>query len=130
MRGCHLEDSCMKKTLDQMKALCVHNNISLPQRAVMSDDEEQTEEDEICLHASLSPLKAYVIDSGASNHMVASMESFITLPLSRGPTSQMGDDSKIPYVERGSDKIQHGDFMPSLTEKQIVEDEEEVNFSL
>ena len=37
----------------------------------MSDDEENTEEDEICLHASLSLSKAYVIDSGASNHMVA-----------------------------------------------------------
>ena len=42
----------------------------------------------------------------------------------------MGDDSKIPYVERGSDKIQHDDFMPSPTEKKIVEDEEEADFSL
>ena len=90
----------------------------------MSDDEEKTEEYEICLHASLSPSKAYVIDSGASNHMVASMESFITFPLSGGPRSKMGDDSKIPNVERGSDKIQHDDFMPSPTENQIVEDEE------
>ena len=60
----------MKNTLDQMKYLCVQNNISLPQRAMMLDDEEHTEEDEIFLHASLSLLKAYVIDSGASNHMV------------------------------------------------------------
>ena len=42
----------------------------------------------------------------------------------------MGDDSKILYVERGSHKIQHDDFMPSPTEKQIVEDEEEAEFSL
>ena len=42
----------------------------------------------------------------------------------------MGDDSKIPYVEIGSNKIQHDDFMPSPTEKQIVEDEEEADFSL
>ena len=28
MRGFHLEESCMKKTLNQMKALCVQNNIS------------------------------------------------------------------------------------------------------
>ena len=33
MRGFHPEDSCMKKTLDQMKVLCVQNNISLPQGA-------------------------------------------------------------------------------------------------
>ena len=31
----------------------------------------------------------------------------------------MGYDSKIPDVERGSDKIQYDDFMPSPTEKQF-----------
>ena len=36
----------------------------------------------------------------------------------------MGDDSKILDFERGSDKIQHDYFMPSPTEKKIVEDEE------
>ena len=82
MRGFHPKDSCMKKTLDQIKALCVQNNISFPQREVMSDDEDHTEEDEIFLHASLSLLKAYVIDFGASNHVVASRESFIEFPLS------------------------------------------------
>ena len=96
----------------------------------MFDDEYNTEEYEICLHASLSPLKAYVIDFGASNHMVASIESFITFPLSGGPISQMGDESKIPDVERGSDKIHHDDFIPSPTEKQIVEEEEEAKFSI
>ena len=72
---------------------------------MISDDEEQTEEYEICLHASLSPSKAYVIDSGASNHMVSSMESFITFPLSGAPSNHMGDESKIPDAERGLDKI-------------------------
>ena len=42
----------------------------------------------------------------------------------------MGDESKILDVERGSDKIQHDDFMPSPTENKIVEDEEEAYFSL
>ena len=70
-------------------SICTKNSFHST-KAVMLDDEEQTEEDEICLHASLSPSKAYVIDSGASNHMVASMESFITFPLSGGPSSQMG----------------------------------------
>ena len=57
--------------------------------------------------------------------MVASKESFITLPLSGGPGSHMGYEFKIPAIERGSYKIQHDDFMPSPTENQIVEDEEE-----
>ena len=62
--------------------------------------------------------------------MVASREYFITFPLSGGPRSQMGCDSKIPDVERGLHKIHHVDFMPSPIEKQIVEDEEEADFSL
>ena len=97
----------------------------------MFDDEEQTEEHERfhALHAILTPSKAYLIDFGASNHMVASRESFITFPLSGGPTSHMGDESKIPTIERGSNKIQHDEFIPSPTEKQIVEDEEEEEIS-
>ena len=83
----------------------------------MSNDEEKTEEYDICLHANLSPLKAYLTDSEASKHMVASIKSFITFPLSRGPRSHMGDDSKITYVERGSDKIKHDEFIPSPTKK-------------
>ena len=113
MRGFHLEDSCMKKTFNHMKALCVQNNFSLPQRAVMLDDEEHTEEDEICLHASLSLLKDYLIYSGASNDMVSSRKSFITFPLSKGPVIHMAYDSKIPDVEIFSDKIHHDEFMPS-----------------
>ena len=46
MRGFHSKDSCMKKTLDQWKALCVQNNISLKQGAEMYDDEEHTKEHE------------------------------------------------------------------------------------
>ena len=42
----------------------------------------------------------------------------------------MGDDSKIPALDRGLDKIQHDEFIPSPTKKQIVEDEEEADFSL
>ena len=30
MRGFHPKDSCMKKTIDQMKYLCVEKNIALP----------------------------------------------------------------------------------------------------
>ena len=42
MRGFHPEDSCMKKTLDQLKYICVQNNISLPQGAAMLDDGDNT----------------------------------------------------------------------------------------
>ena len=42
----------------------------------------------------------------------------------------MGNEYKIPDVERGLDKIQHDEFIPSPREKKIVEDEEEAKFSL
>ena len=47
----------------------------------------------------------------------------------------MGDESKIPNVEKVSDKIQHSEFrnglyVPSPIENQIVEDEEDEYFSL
>ena len=32
----------MNKTLDQLKYLCVHNDIALPQGEEMFDDEEKT----------------------------------------------------------------------------------------
>ena len=41
----------------------------------------------------------------------------------------MGDEFKILAIERGLDKIHHDEFMPSPTAKQIVEDEEEAEFS-
>ena len=58
--------------------------------------------------------------------MVASKESFITSTLLRGPSSHMGDDSKILVVEKASHKIQHAEFnnglyVPSPTSNQIVE---------
>ena len=82
------------------------------------------------MKASLTQSKAYLIDFGASNHMVASNESFTTLTRSRGLSIHMGDDSQILAVERGSIKILHHEFknvlyVPSPVANQIVQDEEE-----
>ena len=96
------------------------------------------------MKVGLTQLKAYLIDSEASNHMVSSRESFTTLTLLGGPITHMGDDSQMHVVGRGCIKIQHGEFknvlyVPSLAENllyvshmthvvspnQIVQDEEE-----
>ena len=63
-----------------MSAILKQHNIASP-RAKKSDEEPQTEDIERChaLKATISPSSAYIIDSGASNHMVASKESFSTL---------------------------------------------------
>ena len=60
----------------------------------MSEVGEQTTEYERChaLKASFTQSKAYLIDLGASNHMVSSKQSFTHMDLSRGLIIHMGDD--------------------------------------
>ena len=68
----------MKKTIDQMSRLLEQHNISLPKGARKVDYEDKTEYHERwhALKAGFSKSQAFLIDSGASNHMVAYKESF------------------------------------------------------
>ena len=132
MRGFHLENQCMKKHIDQLWSILKQNHISLPQRVNKYDVGQPTEDHER-FHAmkdGLTRSKYYLIDYGASNHMVSSRISFTTLSLIRGPKIHMGDDSQIPATGRGSVKIQHDEFknalyVPSPIAKKILQDEEE-----
>ena len=103
-----------------MSALLKHHNIS-PPKAKNPDEEAPTEDAERshALKATLSPSSTYIINSGASNHMVSSKESFSTLSLSKGPNIHMGDYSQIPAEGRGSVRAKHGElknvlYVPSL----------------
>ena len=65
---------------------------------------------------------AFLINSGASNHMVASKESFSSLQITNGLSIHMGDDTQIQAKGKGSIKIKHGVFkdvlyVPSLAAK-------------
>ena len=79
-KGYHLEYHCLRKEIDEMSTLLKQHNIASP-RAKKPDEEPQVEDTERChaLKETISPSSAYIIDSGASNHMVASEESFSTL---------------------------------------------------
>ena len=72
-KGYHLEEHCMRKQLDEMSTLLKQHNIA-PPRATKLDEEAPTEDAERChaLKETLSPSSAYIIDYGASNHMVSS----------------------------------------------------------
>ena len=74
MRGFHPKDSYMKNKVDQLTSLLKQSNISLPQSEKKFDDGPQTEDDERlhALKASLAQSTTYLVDSGASNHMIAS----------------------------------------------------------
>ena len=63
----------MRKELDEMTALLKQHNITSP-REKNPDEEPQTKDTERChgLKETISPSSAYIIDYGASNHMVSS----------------------------------------------------------
>ena len=88
----------MKKTIDQMSKLLEQHNISLPEGARKVDPGDKTKDhDERChaLKTGFSKSHAFLIDSRASIHMVASKESFSSLQLNDGPTIHMGYDTQI-----------------------------------
>ena len=63
----------MRKKIYEMFTLLKKHNIA-PPREKNPNEEAPTEDTERChaLKATLSPSSAYIIDFGASNHMVAS----------------------------------------------------------
>ena len=72
----------MRRTIDEMALLLNKHNINVPDNARKADHREEIEEHEETCHAlkaSFSTTHAFLIDSGASNHMVASRESFSSL---------------------------------------------------
>ena len=96
--GFHPESSCMRRKIDEMDLLLKKHNIIVPVSVMKVDHREETEEhDKRChaLKASYSGTHAFLIDLGASNHMVASRESFSSLQLTDGPSIHMGDDAQI-----------------------------------
>ena len=79
-RGFHSESSCMRIQLDEMALLLKKHNISLP-ASIRKDDSEEEEDKQYqrkghALKACCTSTHVSLIDSGASNHMIASRESF------------------------------------------------------
>ena len=84
--------------------------------------EKKLEYEETC-HApndSFSIADAFLIDSGASKHMVASRESFSSLQYFDGPSIQMGNNSKIQAKGKGSINLEHGKFKYVLYEPSLA----------
>ena len=75
----------MKKTIDQMSRLLEKHNTALPKgaRKVEFGDKNEYYERFYSLKDGFSKSHDFLIDLGASNHMVASKESFSSLKLKR-----------------------------------------------
>ena len=68
----------------------------------------------------------FIIDSGASRHMVATRELFSSMHSNDGPTVRMGDDSEIHTKGICRIDIEHGYFgdvlyVPELAENLLAE---------
>ena len=79
----------MRRKIDEMALLLKKHNIIVPSSARKADHREEIEEHEETCHAlkaSFLIANAFLIDSGSSNHMVASKESFSSLQYFDGPS--------------------------------------------
>ena len=107
----------MRRQLDEMALLLKKHNISTPTSTRKDDFEEEDEEYQRkghVLKACYSSARVFLIDSGASNHMAASRESFSSFQSFDGPSIQMGNNSKVQTKGKGSVKIEHGRFKDVL----------------
>ena len=85
----------MKKQIDMLTQLLEKNNISLPdcskKREGGSNSEDRERVNALVAGTSRSP--RFIIDYGASTHMVLKKETFSSLDMSKGPPIVLGDDS-------------------------------------
>ena len=107
--------------LDEATSLIERNQINLSEsfpRRNQQDQEPQQERGH-ALMASTSKSKALLIDSGASNHMMAKRDSFSSLETGKSIPIHMGDDSTIISEGQGTVDLENGFFsnvlyVPSL----------------
>ena len=89
-RGFHSESSCMRRQLDEMALLLKKHNISLPVSARKDDSKEEEYEEYQrkgnALKACCTSAPVFLIDSGASNHVAVSRESFSSFQSFDGPS--------------------------------------------
>ena len=73
-------------------------------RGSSSDDRERVH----ALVAGTSSSPSFIIDSGASRHMVSTKEAFSPLDKSKGPSILLGDDSLTEIMGKGRIDLDHG----------------------
>ena len=80
-KGYHPESSCMKKKIDMLNQLLENNNISLPDCSKKREEGSNSEDKERvhALVAGTSSSPRFIIESGASRHMVSTKEIFSSL---------------------------------------------------
>ena len=95
-----------------MVQLLEKNNIPIPENARKKDGTSNSDDKEKChaLVVGTSNYSSFIIDSGASRHMVATRDLFSSMHSNAGPIVQMGGDSKIHTKGIGRIDLVHGYF--------------------
>ena len=88
------------------------NNISLPNSSKKREGGSNSEDRERvhALVAGRSSSPSFIIDSGASRHMVSTKEAFTSLDMSKGSPIVLGDDSLTESLGKGRIDLDHGKF--------------------
>ena len=103
----------MKKNIDEGTSLLEINHINIPERFQRRDhqDREPQHEKGHALMESTSKSKSMLIDSGASNHMMAEEDSFSSLETSKSIPIHLGDDSTIITKGQGTVDLENVFFL-------------------
>ena len=119
-KGNHTESSCMKKQIDMLTNLLEKNGISLPESSKKRGGSSSDHRERFhALVAGTSSSPSFIIDSGASRHMVSTKEAFSSLDMSKGPSIVLGDDSLTESKGKGRIDLDHGNlnnvlYVPSI----------------
>ena len=118
-KGNHPEISCMKKKINMLTQLLEKNGISLPDKR----EEGSSSEDRERIHplvAGTSSSPSFIIDSGASRHMVSTKEAFSSLKMMKGPPMVLGDYSLTESLGKGRIDLDHGKFSNVLYVPRVL----------
>ena len=102
----------MKKKIDMLNQLLEKNNISLPECTKKREggSNSYAKERVHALVSNTSRSSTFIIDSGASKHMVSTREIFYSLDMLKGPPICFGDNSLTDNMGNGRIDIDHGSF--------------------
>ena len=101
----------MKKQIVMLTQL-LEKNISLPEGSNKKESASNFEDKERvhALVASTVRYSSFIIDFGASRHMVSTREAFSSLDDLNGPKIVLGDDYETKSKGKGRIDLDHGSF--------------------
>eukprot|EP00253_Pinus_taeda_P035997 PITA_35997 len=124
-KGFHLEENCMRKTIDEMAKQLQQHNLTVPENAKKKDDNRTGDgrgraRDGHALMAITSTPSTWILDLGASNHMVASKYEFSSIEESTKSPIYLGDATRAKVCGEGIVDLEAGCFtnvlhVPSLS---------------